>query len=140
MSPLRWRTGAAGRIAMASLPIMRMNWRRRRANSLRSMGSMQPLLGRIDLPAKRQKFFEDDLGRDPDELDQLGISLLVGFIRFRVIAGRPRDFREIPHDFSDIAVQCFEIGNMSGSEAVEKSRAPQCQRIGTAIERRFVVR
>src|ERR1700722_18636318 len=100
MSPLRWRTGAAGRMAIASLPIMRMNWRRRRANSLRSIKrasrrSMQALLRRIDLSAKRQQFLEDDLGGNPDELDQFRISLFVGFIGVRVIAGRPRNLGEI---------------------------------------------
>src|ERR1700704_3502946 len=103
---------------MASLPIMRMNWRRRRANSLRSIvSSMQPLLSRIYLPAKRQQFLEHDLGRHPNELDQLRIGLFIRFIRLRVIAGGPRDFREISHDLTHIAVQPLEIGNMSGSQA-----------------------
>src|ERR1700693_1217476 len=125
---------------MASLPIMRMNWRRLRANSLRSIRSlsprsMQPLLRRVDLPAKRQQLFEHDLGRDPNELDQFRIGLFIGFIRLRVVAGGPRDFGEIAHDLADVAVQRFEIGNMSSPQAVEKSGAPQGQRIGAAVER-----
>ena len=127
MSPLRWRTGAAGRMAIASLPIMRMNWRRRRANSLRSIGvvcSVQPLLRRIDLLAQRQQFFEHDLGRDPDELHQFRIGLFVGLVGVRVIAGGARDLGEVAHDFTDIAVQGLEVGDMSGPQAIEKSGAP----------------
>jgi hypothetical protein len=100
---------------------------------------MQPLLRRIDLSAQRQQFLEHDLGRDADEFDQLRIRLFVGFVGVRVVAGRPGDFGEIPHDFSDIAVQGFEVGNMSSPEAIEKSGAPQGQRIGAAVERLLVV-
>src|SRR5271170_2207500 len=127
MSPLRRRTGAAGRMAMASLPIMRMNSRRRRANSLRSIrapGSVQPLLRRVDLPAKRQKFFENHLSGYPDELDQFRVGLLVGFIRVGVIARGPRDLGKIAHDLAHVAIQRLEIGNMSSPESIEKSGAP----------------
>src|ERR1039458_111405 len=128
---------------MASLPIMRMNWRRRRANSLQSIRSpppLQPRLRRIYLPAKRQQLLENDLCRDPDELDQFCIGLFVGFIPVRIIAGGPRDLREVPDYLADIAVQGLEIGNMSSAQAVQKTGAPQRQRIGTAVERLLVVR
>src|ERR1700674_725557 len=128
MSPLRWRTGAAGRIAIASLPIMRMNWRRRRANSLRSvrraLRSVQPLLRRIDLPAKGQQFLEDNLGRHPDEFHQFRVSLLVGLVPFRIIARGARNFGEIADDLPDVPTERLQIRAISGTQSIEKTGAP----------------
>ena len=46
---------------------------------------------------------------------------------------------QLAHYFTDIAVKALEIGNMSSPQAVEKSGAPQGQRIGAAVERLLVV-
>jgi hypothetical protein len=85
---------------------------------------VQPLLGRIDLSAKRQQFFEDDLGRDPDEFHQFRVRLLVGLVSFGVIARGARYFGEVSDDFSDIPAQRFEIRDGSGTQSIEKSGAP----------------
>src|SRR5579863_6011669 len=123
MSPLRWRTGAAGRTAIASLPIMRMNWRRRRANSLRSMlcRLVQPLRGRgrIHLLAQRQQLLEHHLRRHSDELDQLGIRLLVRFVRVRLVARGARDLGEVAYDLADVAIQALEVRDVPRTEAVQ---------------------
>ena len=85
---------------------------------------MQPLLLWVDLSAKRQQFFEDDLGGHPDELNQLCVGLFVGIVPFGIIAGGPGDFGEVADDFAYIAAQGFEIRDGSGTQSIEKSGAP----------------
>src|ERR1700677_670909 len=127
MSPLRWRTGAAGRTAIASLPIMRMTWRLRRANSLRAMdeASVQGLLGGgIDLLTKRKKLLEHHLRRDADEFHQLGVGLLVRLVLVCVVPGGAGALREVAYDFAYIAIERIEVGDLTGAEPVQKTGAP----------------
>ena len=110
---------------MASLPIMRMTWRLRRANSRRSMDVSAGFAGRrIGLLTERQQLLEHHLRRDPDEFHELCIGLLVGFVLVRVVSGGAGDLREVPYDFAYIARERFEVRDLPGTEAIQKPGAP----------------
>ncbi len=63
---------------------------------------------RVGLSAQRQQLLEHDLGGDADELHELRVGLLVGFVGVGIIARGARDFGEIPDDFADLAVERLE--------------------------------
>src|SRR5262245_54315938 len=106
------RTGAAGRIAIASRPMCRMSCRRRFANSSRRMGP------------RRRKRVVGELGPRAHELEQLEEVALARF----VIAGRleldARDIGQVPEVLADFARPRDLVACCSGADAVEEPAAP----------------
>src|SRR5690606_875448 len=139
VSWLRTRCGAAGSTRMASLPAMRMSWRRRRANSATGM----PVTLRMSVEAAAVARPEHAVavqqqGRHPHELFQLGERGFVLLVLVDVLDLGAGQLAEVLQRLAAFLRQ-RRVGAGGQAEGAEEAAAPVEQGLGAVAGRGLVV-
>ena len=85
------------------------------------------------------ELLENQLHTDPHKLHQLGIRTFVRLQALVAVDPDTRDFRQIPHDFPDLAGQAACILNGAAAQTVQEALTPLRLCDSSRVEGGFVL-